>query len=112
MLGVMLDCSRNAVMKAERVKQFADIIRKMGYDTLMLYTEETYEIKSQPLFGYMRGRYTKEELKDIDLYCKSIGIDVLGGYAMICFPNPWTTPPTWYNEKPFPLICYIKGHKK
>lgn len=77
MLGVMLDCSRNAVMKAEKVKQFADIIRKMGYDTLMLYTEETYEIKSQPLFGYMRGRYTKEELKDIDLYCKSIGIELI-----------------------------------
>ena len=68
MLGVMLDCSRNAVLKPEKVKEFARIIRKMGYDTLMLYTEDTYEIESQPYFGYLRGKYTKEELKDIDKY--------------------------------------------
>lgn len=28
MLGVMIDCSRNAVMKPEKVKQFADVIKK------------------------------------------------------------------------------------
>ena len=77
MLGVMIDCSRNAVMKPEKVKEFASIIRKMGYDTLMLYTEDTYEVDNQPLFGYMRGRYTKEELKEIDLYCKNIGIELV-----------------------------------
>ena len=44
MLGVMIYCSRNAVMKPKAVKQFADIIKAMGYDTLMLYTEDTYEV--------------------------------------------------------------------
>lgn len=77
MLGVMIDCSRNAVMKPEKVKEFAGVIRKMGYDTLMLYTEDTYEVRNQPLFGYMRGRYTNEELKDIDSYCKNIGIELV-----------------------------------
>ncbi|MDY3030407.1 MAG: beta-N-acetylhexosaminidase [Clostridia bacterium] len=77
MLGVMIDCSRNAVMKPEKVKQFAGIIRKMGYDTLMLYTEDTYEIDNQPLFGYMRGRYTMAEIKDIDRYCNDIGIELV-----------------------------------
>ena len=50
MLGVMLDCSRNAVMKPEQVKQYARIIRDMGYNTLMLYTEDTYEVENQPFF--------------------------------------------------------------
>ncbi len=77
MLGVMLDCSRNAIMKPEKVKEFAQIIRKMGYNTLMLYTEDTYEIESQPYFGHLRGRYTKEELKDIDSFCNSIGIELV-----------------------------------
>lgn len=77
MLGVMLDCSRNAVMKPEKVKKYAQIIRKMGYNTLMLYTEDTYEIESQPYFGYLRGRYTKQELKEIDSYCQSIGIEFI-----------------------------------
>ena len=43
-LGVMLDMSRNAVMKPEELKKFAATIKKMGYNTLMLYTEDTYEI--------------------------------------------------------------------
>ncbi len=77
MLGVMLDCSRNAVMKPDKVKEFAAIIRKMGYNTLMLYTEDTYEIDSQPFFGYMRGKYLKSELSDIDEYCRSIGIELI-----------------------------------
>jgi len=42
MLGVMIDCSRNAVMTVDSVKKYADIIRKMGYNTIMLYTEDTY----------------------------------------------------------------------
>lgn len=44
MLGVMIYCSRNAVMKPKAVKQFADIVKAMCYDTLMIYTEDTYEV--------------------------------------------------------------------
>jgi len=77
MLGVMLDCSRNAVVKVDTVKQYADIIKKMGYNTLMLYTEDTYEVNNQPFFGHLRGRYSKEELKDLDAYCKGIGIELI-----------------------------------
>ena len=69
MLGVMIDCSRNAVMKPEVVKEYAALIKKMGYNTLLLYTEDTYEIPQRPYFGHLRGKYTKEELKDIDSYC-------------------------------------------
>ena len=42
--GVMLDMSRNAVMKPQQVKAFASLIRKMGYNMLQLYTEDTYEV--------------------------------------------------------------------
>ncbi len=76
-LGIMLDCSRNAVMKPEKIKEFAKIISDMGYNMLMLYTEDTYEIESEPFFGHMRGRYSKEELKEIDRYCQSIGIELI-----------------------------------
>lgn len=77
MLGVMLDCSRNAVMNVESVKNYASIIRKMGYNTLMLYTEDTYEVDNQPYFGHLRGRYTKEEMKELDKYCNGIGIELI-----------------------------------
>ena len=77
MLGVMLDCSRNAVMNVHAIKRFVDLLNKMGYDTLMLYTEDTYEVDNQPFFGYKRGRYTKKELKEIDAYCISKGIELV-----------------------------------
>lgn len=77
MLGVMLDCSRNAVMNVDTIKKYASLIKKMGYNTLMLYTEDTYEVNNQPFIGYMRGRYTKDEIKEIDAYCCDIGIELI-----------------------------------
>lgn len=74
---VMLDCSRNAVMSVEGVKNFIDKLSLMGYNSLMLYTEDTYEIPGEPLFGYMRGRYTQNEIKIIDSYAKSKGIELI-----------------------------------
>ncbi|MCI5970067.1 MAG: hypothetical protein MRZ29_02805, partial [Oscillospiraceae bacterium] len=59
---VMLDMSRNAVMKVSAVKKYIAYMAAMGLNTLMLYTEDTYELKEYPFFGYMRGRYTQEEL--------------------------------------------------
>lgn len=67
-LCVMLDCSRNAVMSVDGVKDFIDKLSLMGYNALMLYTEDTYEIPEEPLFGYMRGRYTRKQLKALDSY--------------------------------------------
>ena len=54
--GTMIDCSRNAVMNTSAVKRWIDVTAGMGYNTLMLYTEDTYEVNNQPYFGYMRGR--------------------------------------------------------
>ena len=75
--GVMLDCSRNAIMKVSAVKRMIDYLSKMGYNTLELYTEDTYEIEGEPFFGYLRGRYTGEEIKEIDVYAKSHGIELI-----------------------------------
>lgn len=75
--GVMLDMSRNAVMKPSEIKNFVTILKSFGYNTVQLYTEDTYEIENEPYFGYMRGRYTVEELKDVVSYCNSIGVEVI-----------------------------------
>lgn len=76
-LGIMIDCSRNGVMSPEKVKEFATMLADMGYNMLQLYTEDTYEIDGEPYFGYMRGRYTQNELKDIDAHCANIGIELI-----------------------------------
>jgi hypothetical protein len=75
--GVMIDCSRNAVPSVAGLKRFFDVISKMGYNCAMLYTEDTYEVKGEPRFGYKRGRYSIEELKEIDRYAASVGIELI-----------------------------------
>ena len=77
MLGVMLDCSRNAVMTVNHLKLWFRRLALLGYDTVMLYTEETYELPDEPFFGYGRGAYTKSELKTIDREAALLGIEVI-----------------------------------
>ena len=75
--GTQIDCSRDAVMNVEAVKLWIDLVSAMGHNTLMLYTEDTYEVDGQPYFGYGRGRFTKTEMKEIDAYAISKGIEVI-----------------------------------
>lgn len=76
-LGTMIDCSRNAVMSVESIKKWIDLTADMGYNTLLLYTEDTYEVEDHPYFGYMRGRYTQKEIKALDAYALSKGMELI-----------------------------------
>jgi len=76
-IGPMFDFSRNAVMKPERFYEMVRILAVMGFDSAMLYMEDTYEVKGEPYFGYMRGRYTESELKELDDYAYQFGIELI-----------------------------------
>lgn len=75
--GMMVDCSRNAVLKPEKVKELIRYMAKVGMNMLMLYTEDTYEVEGQPYFGYMRGRYSIKELQELDEYAYGYGIEMI-----------------------------------
>ncbi|UUI04235.1 beta-N-acetylhexosaminidase [Oceanobacillus jeddahense] len=77
MQGAMLDASRNAVMTVDGIKKLVRKIAMMGLNTLMVYTEDTYTVKEYPYFGYMRGRYTEEELRECDQYAANLGIEMI-----------------------------------
>ncbi|OCA85865.1 glycoside hydrolase [Bacillus sp. FJAT-27225] len=75
--GVMLDVSRNAVLKVDEVQGLLRKMAIMGLNLVMLYTEDTYEVPEYPYFGYMRGRYTEAELKACDDYAADLGIEMV-----------------------------------
>lgn len=75
--GTMLDCSRNSVLTVETIKKYIRMQASVGMNTLMLYTEDTYEVPEYPYFGYMRGRYTKEELREMADYAELFGIEMI-----------------------------------
>ena len=75
--GISLDLSRGAVLKPEAVKKYMRYMATMGLDYVLLYIEDIYTIPELPYFGYMRGRYTEEELRDIDRYGAELGVEVI-----------------------------------
>lgn len=76
-LGFMLDCSRNAVATPNTVKQLISHLVLSGYDYLELYTEDTYELPDEPYFGYKRGRYSAQELREIVDFGRIFGFEMV-----------------------------------
>jgi len=87
--GVMVDCSRNAVMTVEALKKFMTVLAKMGYNQVQLYMEDTYEVENQPHFGYLRGRYSCEELKELDDFADSLGVELVPNIQTLAHMNAY-----------------------
>ena len=75
--GPMIDMSRSSVMKPDAVKRYIDRVAALGLNMLMLYTEDIYELDGYPMFGYLRGRYSHTELKEIDDYAYEMGVELI-----------------------------------
>ena len=75
-IGAMLDVSRGAVLKPDAVCSLLRKMALMGYNTLMLYTEDTFEVPEIPAFGYLRGRYSQQQLRELDDYAFALGIEM------------------------------------
>lgn len=77
-IGPMIDVSQgNAVLTVETVKGILRRMALMGLNMLMLYAEDSYDVPEQPYFGYMRGRYSAEETREIDGYAQTFGIELI-----------------------------------
>lgn len=76
-IGFMLDCARNGVATLETLRRLIRVLAMLGYNQFMLYLEDVFEVEGEPMFGYLRGRYTREELQAIDAYAAGFGIEVI-----------------------------------
>ena len=76
-LGAMLDVSRGRVLTLDYLKGRLDRMKKMGYNAVMLYTEDTFRLEGEPKWGYMRGGYTLEEMKDLKAHADKIGFKMI-----------------------------------
>ena len=76
-LGLMVCVSRGMVPTNKTLEKYIDYLAVMGYNLIMLQTDDLFEIDGRPYFGYMRGRYTKEELRAFDDYAYEYGIEAI-----------------------------------
>lgn len=75
--GMMLDMSRGGVMTVQAVKGMIDAHAALGLNLMMLYTEDTYTVPEAPYLGYLRGRYTEKELREMDDYAAESGVELV-----------------------------------
>ncbi|MGI6610594.1 MAG: beta-N-acetylhexosaminidase [Limnochordia bacterium] len=78
MNGVMYDVSQgNAVPRVETVKNILRRMAIMGLNMLMMYTEDSYVVPEEPYFGYMRPKFTHDDLRECDEYAAILGIEMI-----------------------------------
>ncbi len=76
-LGVKLDMTENAVMTPDALKKFMKLIKKMGYNTLLLSLQGACPIPEEPFIGYLRPCYSEEELRELEAYACSIHMEII-----------------------------------
>ena len=75
--GVMLDVSRDAAYTVTQLKEFFVWIALCGLNTCYLYMEDLYCLERYPYFGYLRGAYTQNELRELDDFANDLGIELI-----------------------------------
>lgn len=76
--GPMFDlCQGNAALNVDQLKFFLRKCAIMGLSQCLMYMEDTYVVPEEPYFGYMRARYTHDELKELDDYAYYLGIELI-----------------------------------
>lgn len=73
----LLDCSRNGVINFETFQKLTLRLAFLGYTSIQLYTEDTLEIAGEPYFGHLRGRFSPAEMKAMDEFASSVGIELV-----------------------------------
>lgn len=77
-LGIMLDVSRNMVMKVDCFKKWLLRMALSGCNQLQLYCEDTYQLDGEPFFGIYRAAYSLAELQEMDNFADALGIELMG----------------------------------
>lgn len=95
--GILIDCSRNATLKVDYFKKYLCRLALMGYNMAMLYTKDAYELPGEDFFGYLRGRYTLKDLREIDSYASKLGIEMIGSIQALGHLEPTLQWPA-YDE--------------
>ena len=75
--GVLIDCSHNAVPKPESLHRTFERLALLGFNRVLLYCEDTFKLEDEPFFGFHRGAYSAEEIRELDDYADALGLELV-----------------------------------
>lgn len=76
-LGAMIDVSRGRVLSVDYLKGRFERMRKMGYNAVMLYTEDTFKLEGESKWGFLRGGYTKNDVRTLKAHADRLGLKLI-----------------------------------
>ncbi len=76
-IGAMLDVSRGRVATVPFLKERFRRLRQMGYNSVMLYTEDVFQLPDEPKWGYMRGSYSPDEIRELKACADALGLAMM-----------------------------------
>ena len=86
--GALICCTSGGVFKPSSIKLLIDCLAKMGYNQLEICMEDTYGIDGEPYFGYLRGGYSKQEMREVALYGQERGVEIVPAIQTLAhFPH-------------------------
>ena len=86
--GILLDCTRGNVVTVARFKVWLRRLAMLGYNMAMIYVKDAYQLPGEPYFGYMRGAYSLEEIKEIDAYARKLNIEMIASIQALGHVEP------------------------
>ena len=86
--GILFDCTRGNVVTVSRFKVWLRRLAMMGYNMAMIYVKDAYQLPDEPYFGYMRGAYSMEEIREVDAYAQSLGIEMIASIQALGHVEP------------------------
>lgn len=82
--GMFLDLARNMALNVDSLKFFLRKSAIMGLNTIIFYLEDMFEIEGYPYFGYMRGRYSRNDFVELCEYARDLGIEIIPYVEFFC----------------------------
>lgn len=96
--GTMLDLARGAVFTVNYLKELVYKQALMGVNQIWLYLEDVFELPEYPTFGYFRGKYKKEELREVVEFAKIFGVEIIPSIQVLGHHEQFLR---WPNSLPF-----------
>ena len=110
-LAYQVDVARDAVPTISTLKKFATNLALLGYSQLYLYLEDLLEVNDEPYFGHLRGRYSKEEIKELDKYCLNLGIELIPSIQTLAHLNGIFSWPEYSKINDINDILLVKDER-
>ncbi len=106
--GIMPAISAGGVPKIEEMKRFVVQLACMGYNFMELSLDDCMEISEEPYYGYLRGRYTKVELKELVAFAAQYDMEIIPSVQTLGHFELVLQHPVYNKVKEAPAVLLCK----